>query len=43
MKFPRSSKGTFWYKVLIEISKEVDTSSPEVEKDIYLVEGYFQR
>ena len=28
-----------WLKVIIEISQEVETSSPEVECGIYLVEG----
>ena len=43
MKFSISGKKVFiWYKVIIEISQEVDTSSQEVEKGIYLVEGYFQ-
>ena len=28
-----------WYKVIIEISQEVETSSPEVKNGIYLVEG----
>ena len=28
-----------WKKVTIEISQEVETSSPEVERGIYLVEG----
>ena len=37
---PQKWKKVFvWYKVIIEISKEVETSSPEVEKGIYLVEG----
>ena len=41
MKFPRSGKKVFiWYKVLIEISQEVEASSPEVKKGIYLVKGY---
>ena len=26
-----------WWKVIIEISQEVETSSPEVENGIYLV------
>ena len=28
-----------WYKVKIEISQEVEASSPEVKKGIYLVKG----
>ena len=28
-----------WSKVIIKISQEVETSSPEVERGIYLVEG----
>ena len=41
---PRKWKKVFiWYKVIIEVSQEVDSSSPEEEKGIYLVEGYFQR
>ena len=28
-----------WLKVIIEIYQEVETSSPEVERGIYLVEG----
>ena len=41
---PQQWKKVFiWYKVIIEISKEVETSFPEVEKGILLVYGYFQR
>ena len=28
-----------WLKVIIEISQEVETSSPKVERGIYPVEG----
>ena len=31
-----------WNKAIIEICEEVETSSLEVEKGIYLVQGYFQ-
>ena len=35
MKFPGNRKKVFiWYKVLIEISQEVEASSPKVEKGI---------
>ena len=37
---PQKWKKVFiWYKVLIDISQEVEASSPEVENGIYLVEG----
>ena len=37
---PQKWKKVFiWYKVLIEISQEVDASSPEWKKGIYLVKG----
>ena len=42
-EFPKKWKKVFiWYNVIIEIAKEVETSFPEVEKGIYLVEGYFK-
>ena len=39
MKSQEVKKVFIWYKVIIEIPKEVEASYPEVEKGIYLVEG----
>ena len=47
LRFPRKWKRVpwkwnvvfTWYKVIIEISQEVEASSPEVERGILLVEG----
>ena len=36
---PEVEKAAIWYKVILEIAQEVETSFPEVGKSIYLVDG----